>query len=722
MEFVNNQLRTLFFFIDNIVYSLIAKAYELIVYLANIDLFTNNPTVQELVKRIYLLLGIFMLFKVAFSIVQYIIDPNAFSDKSKGFGKLITNTLVSIVLLVTVPLIFEAAYYIQGKIITSNIIGSLILGQEFDNYSNETGDGKDTSKNIKMMATDVQYSLFGAFYSLNTSGDTSSIAECKPNQTVSMDGVDHTNGPNSNVFGSKDMARSKPCLTALSKEWKDEAAVKSRGIIINDFFKTMNEETGKIIDTRNFDAFDSLLWWKIGGADTSYTINYLPIISTLTGGYLLLLLVTFCIDIAARAIKLLFLQTVAPIAIVSYMDPKESISQGKLHNWVMESLKTYVSLFLRLAVIFLALRLVQMVTNDILYSEDSSKIYYEGIAPSDSSMNIFVYVFLILGIFTFAKKVPQMIETIFGIKLSGELHLNPFKAISDNAGATALVGGAVGLGAGALGGAMQGFQEAGGGLRGIGRGIRSGIGGAATGAVGGTKNGLFSGGKGFVKKGLEQGGRVAWNMHDRAGTTFGSRMASGIAQRTGAPLPSTINKERQEVYKRSQEALKAFTTNADKWAEGHDSNYINRKFQMEENKKAYEDAKKAVQKGETDSNGDPKFSAAQIQAMQLDYETSQKLFKHAEQDARETYMKHYAKDSDRAALDEIERLNSEYSHYDGFDKNQVFTSFADYESRVDEIEQASSRFVHSDKFENDNKAQQSAERRAKRSWMSSQGR
>ena len=153
----------------------------------------------------------------------------------------------------------------------------------------------------------------------------------------------------------------------------------------------------------------------------------IPIISCIVGGYLLLLLVTFAIDIAARVFKLMFLQMVAPIAIISHIDPKESASNGRLHNWAVECGKTYVSLFLRLAVIYLAVQLIRLLTSVVFTAmTDSGSLYYNGLAP-EGTLNIFVYILLILGIFTFAKKLPQMIESIFNIKLSGELNLNPFK-------------------------------------------------------------------------------------------------------------------------------------------------------------------------------------------------------------------------------------------------------------------------------------------------------
>lgn len=422
MDSLVNYLRTAVFFIDEIIYNLIAKVYELIIYLANVDIFSDNPVVQELMNRIYVLLGIFMLFKVSFSIVKYVIDPNSFSDQSKGFGKLVTNVVVALILLVSVPSIFSFAFELQNKILSSNVIGNLILGSQTEEFNSLS-----SANDIRKMATDVQFTMFGAFFTINTDASTSGIPECKPNE--------NGNGSTTNVLGSKDMAKSESCLKAFNAEMQKEGPIASRNITLTDFFK-YEDDSGTIHDERNFHSLDSMLWWKKdGGAE--YTINYTPIISTLAGGYLLLLLITFCIDIAVRAIKLCFLEMIAPIAVISYIDPEESIGKGKLHNWIKESLTTFGSLFLRLAVIFLALRLVQMITSEIMAS-GSGQIYYGGL-EANPTMNIFVYVFLIIGVFMFAKKVPQMIESIFGFKGAGDLQLNPFKGTG---GALLAAGGA----------------------------------------------------------------------------------------------------------------------------------------------------------------------------------------------------------------------------------------------------------------------------------------
>lgn len=458
MELIGRALKQVLFVLDQVTYGLIPSAYELIFYLSNVNLF-NNEVLLAVINRVYLLLGIYMLFKVAFSMIRFLIDPNAFSDKSKGFGKLITNSLIAVVLLVMTPFIFEKAYELQSDIILSNAIPRLILGDtEYKDYtSSYNKDNKLSDKDLEQIKTqqstihsmgvDVQFAMFSAFYNLNVTDNVNGFQQsCAPTK-------DH---PISNVLGSSDMIES-GCWNVVQKPLTEE--LHSQGGTLTEIFKYKAQEakiSGEkcpdgICDERDFAGFSKLLWWAKAGGNSPSTINYTPIISAIAGGYLLLLLITFAIDIAIRVFKLLFLQTIAPIAIISYMDPSESTSNGKFHNWLVECGKTFASLFLRLAVIYLAILLVKIVTSSIFAAvDDSNSIYYNGVRPTDT-MNMFVYVFLILGIFTFAKKVPQMVESIFGIKMSGELTLNPFKNPIISGAATAGLAGASAVAANALG-------------------------------------------------------------------------------------------------------------------------------------------------------------------------------------------------------------------------------------------------------------------------------
>ncbi len=423
LDVLTDILRTITFFLDDKVYGLIPTIYGLFMNLSQIDLLSgeDNP-ISALISRIYVLLGIFMLFRLAFSLLQYMVDPNSFSDSAKGFGKLVTNSLVSLGLLVLTPWIFSTAMEIQSTIINQNVIPSLVLGSGITSGDAGTSTNSGTVMSadfVQEIAKDTQFMMFGAFYYVN--GNV--VSECAETP----------------VFGTIGMSTNESCLETLDEGFASEEAIYSSNVQLSSFFKTA-DENGNVTDNRNFTHFDKLLWWKING---EYVINYIPFISTIAGIYVVFLLITFCVDVAVRILKLAFLQAVAPIAIISYVDPKESLSNSKLSNWLKETGKTYFSLFLRLAMIYLILLLISAIANTVL--SNGSPIQN---SISDSSYTMWVYLFLVIASFMFAKKVPELLEKIFGIKGSGEFSLNPFKTIKDVATIPAIAAGGAALGAG----------------------------------------------------------------------------------------------------------------------------------------------------------------------------------------------------------------------------------------------------------------------------------
>ena len=72
-------IRGFFATIDSAVYGFIAVVYNLIEDLANTSILSMTD-MNEFASRIYALLGIFMLFKVSFSIISYIVSPDKISD------------------------------------------------------------------------------------------------------------------------------------------------------------------------------------------------------------------------------------------------------------------------------------------------------------------------------------------------------------------------------------------------------------------------------------------------------------------------------------------------------------------------------------------------------------------------------------------------------------------------------------------------------------------
>lgn len=415
------KIRWLFFAFDSVIYSFIDFLYELLLYLANINLFgaseaSGSDMLAQLTSRIYILLGIFMLFKVSFSILQYIVDPDSFSDKSKGFGKLITNVIVVLVLLVFTPMIFRFAYDVQSVVLNNNIIPKLILGNSTGNeIEDDTVEGmgplgmQQVSRN-SVLAKDIEFLVFGSFATINPV----LIESCE----------------NSPVLGTKAMAKAETsCLDDVNAFITDRTDVS-----IGDFFRTSNEE-----DHRNFDSFGRIVGEHEGD---DFYLNYQFGISTIAGAFVVVMMLSYCIAVGVRIMKLFFLQLIAPIPIVSYIDPKQS-KDGTLFKWAKECGKTYVSLFIHLIIIFLSFYLIDLIVSSVL----SADIYYDqGDNKPQGIMSVFVMVILILSVLIFANQVPKLLENLFGFKSSGDFTINPLKRVKESPLASMAVGGTIGAG------------------------------------------------------------------------------------------------------------------------------------------------------------------------------------------------------------------------------------------------------------------------------------
>ena len=150
MHWIEVIFRFLFAWIDKIIAWVIVQAYNLFALIADTNIF-SEPVITMFNRRVYALLALFMLFKLSFSLVNYIVNPNDFSDQSKGFSKLITNVFVMLIALIAVPYVFAAAYELQGIIIGKNTIQKRVLG---------VGAGGDEEDNSGQIMAFTVYSAF----------------------------------------------------------------------------------------------------------------------------------------------------------------------------------------------------------------------------------------------------------------------------------------------------------------------------------------------------------------------------------------------------------------------------------------------------------------------------------------------------------------------------------------------------------------------------------
>ena len=204
----------------------------------------------------------------------------------------------------------------------------------------------------------------------------------------------------------------------------------------------------------------------VSAMDNIIDLEFIP--AVIAGIGILIWVLVLCVDIIVRRFKLLLLQMIAPIPIISYADPNDQI----FDKWKKMYISTYIDLFIKLIAISFAIYLLKMVSG--MYEENNE---------------LLLKFFYIVAILVFAKMIPSMISDIFGIKVGS----GTFKDITGMAksaagfGAGALLGGAVGIATGA---------QAGKGIFGkIGSGAYGGIKGAALGAGSGSKGNVTGGAK-----------------------------------------------------------------------------------------------------------------------------------------------------------------------------------------------------------------------------------
>lgn len=154
-------LYSIFAFFDNVIYSMVKLGVRLIMLIANYDFFTEDA-IGKIADKIYVVLGVLMLFKLVISAIQYMVNPDTFDDKDKGMGGILKKLVICMALLVVIRPIFNFAMYMQKSIIST--IPGLIL------TSNKEYKIEDNSPNnaLDEIGNKVAGTTLKAFVSIKT--------------------------------------------------------------------------------------------------------------------------------------------------------------------------------------------------------------------------------------------------------------------------------------------------------------------------------------------------------------------------------------------------------------------------------------------------------------------------------------------------------------------------------------------------------------------------
>lgn len=188
-----------------------------------------------------------------------------------------------------------------------------------------------------------------------------------------------------------------------------------------------------------------------------YDFNY--IFALVVGIVIVIILLSITIKIGIRMFKMFILEMIAPIPVMSYIDPKAS-KDGAFAAWTKQLLSTFLDIFVRLGIIYVVLMLLSALADGVLIEASTM--------PTDTVRKAYLMVFLIIALLMFAKDAPNFVKDALGIKHD-----------KDTSGFLAAATGFVAGGAtGAVSGAISG------------RGLRGAITGAASGASAGFQGGM----------------------------------------------------------------------------------------------------------------------------------------------------------------------------------------------------------------------------------------
>lgn len=517
-------LRNFLASIDKIVYWVLEHLVTLFDSLASFQLF-NTDIVELFAQRIYFLISIIMIMKISFSIIKYIINPDEFGNQERGMGKVIQNVIISLCLLVSVQWIFEKSYELQDKIVESNIIPKVILGVEMDdNASENNGIGSERQEHLKKI---IPFKLLSPFVTFNVNGST---------------GITYSNGDY--YCGGK--ARFEGGTNTVTDEFMkcvSERALDNTKIQVYHNGVPMdctNDEnlckTGGLYQNAYANYDYNLLLEIVAHKTTNdvFIMDYKFLISTVVGIFALVMYFNFCLDLGIRIVKFGFFQLVAPIPILSMIDPKSS-KGGMFSKWVKQCFNTYIGLFIRIAAVNFVIFIIEILTRpDVLSNLQDA-----------NQSSPFAMIVIIFGALMFAKELPQLVSDLTGIDLKGNFNMNPFKRIPGLNVANKLGGAALTGAIGGIGGAVAAGIATGKNGKNVGSIIGSSMMGLGRGMFGGMKAGYGSGLKGAAGATSKTVSGIGNRYTKYGSSTLGGRLGTSI--RTGLGLNSEADDIDNEI-------------------------------------------------------------------------------------------------------------------------------------------------------------------------------
>ena len=401
-------VRTILGWIDWAFFQILGWVYEVFCAISNAELFSSE-TIYTFIGKIQLILGIFMVFKLSIMILKSMVNPDMINDKQAGFSNILTRIITSLVMLslimpLNIPspknsfetelnnngIMFGTLYSLQKRILANDVLGQLVLGHDAPRQGT---DGSVQSNRLPAIKDKFISTIAKGFVRRN--------------------------------LKDEDDSSSLMCDVEITKDNNYENASSSEL-----FLEHLNDDCDG----------DGLF-------EKKYALAYIPIVGAIVAIIFTILFASFSIDIAIRSIKLSVLRLIAPIPIISYMEPGQE-KKGAFGNWVKILTSTYLDLFIRLGIVYFVLFLIDdIMTNGLILN---------GSMGVSGLTSVVAFIVIVIGLLMFAKMAPKFITDALGI----QSHMSNI-GLSGVLGGAAMAfggGGLAGFGFGAMNGMKAGIE------------------------------------------------------------------------------------------------------------------------------------------------------------------------------------------------------------------------------------------------------------------------
>lgn len=356
---VKNTLLSILMMLDTLIYWIVSVVYRVFILVSKASLYNTSDTkIKALTDRIFVILGVAMLFVMAYNIILLIMNPDKMSSGGdKSLQGLLKNLVISVVILTLLPTIFDYMSRIQNNILDSHVIENVIFG------STSESDSKISTEDMGDKISTMLFSIF--YHPVDDNGNIIMYADCK----------------NEN-FSNKPK-------------------------ICDDYVKAYEkaETTGWFTSFMDDSLMNEL---STGIFNPVANMQYIWGISAIVGLVCLFMFATYVFDIGVRVVKLTFLQIIAPVPVILRITKPNG---GIFSKWLNMLIQTYTLLFTRLITIYFSVFMVGLIADGFM-SVDG------GIFGASDETNkliiLFGYLFVIIGIFLFAKEFPDLLNKFVG--------------------------------------------------------------------------------------------------------------------------------------------------------------------------------------------------------------------------------------------------------------------------------------------------------------------